>query len=88
VRWFVPPMRYRPPKRAVDFEILFNRGAGQPPARSARRPTRSPRLGGDSQVLGRFAQGSTAEGAQAHEVSHPRLDRGQSVGVSWTAMTP
>ncbi len=79
MRWFVPPKRYRPPKRAIDSEYFFNRGTGRPPARSAGRPTWRPRFGGDAQIVGRFAQGSTAEVSQAHESSHPRLDRGQAV---------
>ena len=34
---------------------------------------------GDAQIVGRFAEGSTAEVTQAHEHGHPRVDRGQSV---------
>jgi hypothetical protein len=36
-------------------------------------------LGGDAQVRGRFAPGSTAEGSQAHEFRPYQLDRGRSV---------
>src|SRR5262245_9289272 len=43
VRWFVPPMRYRPAKRAVDAGILFNLGTGS--AASQGQISLDPKLG-------------------------------------------
>ncbi len=55
------------------------------PGQVSREP--GPRVGppgvggarGDAEIVGRFAEGSTAEVTQAHELGHPRVDRGQSV---------
>ena len=78
--WFVPPNAEFASKTRSGFQKFFltPRQVGREPGPRVRPPGVGGARG-DAEIVGRFAEGSTAEVTQAHELGHPRVDRGQSV---------